>query len=310
MRRVKMLKATVAMLLVTFVGTAWADELTDAAKEEFAFFAKKAVDLVVPLGDQTLGKASPDPLINWTIDSSWHGSNFVWLADGVPKLVGCYLADSSEPDKRVLYVELHLLTTAAIEPLSVPSVSPFLWKPDTSQVTSLVLNDVQAVHAEAGLRLKQMRDLARRFSVVMYRENRSDSEELRLLPKPIYRFPNSQTAADDGALFAFVAGTGTDPELILQVRAVGSATGPLWSVTPLRSTSRELVVKTTADGAIVWSVPQYDWADYESRTKNPYCITVEYSGSRNTFERLILDAKTFRPEASQTDAPATKPLPK
>jgi hypothetical protein len=237
--------------------TAWSDDGQQVAADRFAFFSKKATLLTIPLDDETLCRASPEPLLNWTIDSVWHGSYFVWLDDDAPMLVGCYLADSSEAEKRVVYLELHALTARPIDPVRLPSVQPFLWQPKTTEVIGLKLDNVEKVHAEAGLRLKQMRDLARRFSATMYRENRSSSEELRLLPKPMYRFPKYKVAETDGALFAFVSPRGTDPELILQLRAVGSSDGPMWEVIPLRFTTRELVLKDAALEAIVWTVPQY-----------------------------------------------------
>ncbi len=265
------------------------DDGQQLAADRFAFFSKKATQLSVPVNDKTLCRANSEPLLNWTIDSAWHGSYFVWLADDAPLLVGCYLTDSSEAEKRVLYLELHALTAKPIDPVRLPSVQPFLWQPNTTEVISLKLDDVEKVHAEAGLRLKQMRDVARRFSATMYRENRSSSEELRLLPKPMYRFPKYKVAETDGALFAFVSPTGTDPELILQLRAVGSSDGPIWEVIPLRFTTRELVLKDTADNSIVWTVSQYSWEDTQSRVTNPYAITVEYSGDRQRFEQSVSD---------------------
>ena len=61
------------------------------------------------------------------------------------------------------------------------------------------------------LRLTQMRDLARRFSSQVQREN--SKWEMRMLTQPIYRYEiaDENSAVVDGAVFAFVWTAGTDP---------------------------------------------------------------------------------------------------
>jgi hypothetical protein len=56
-------------------------------------------------------------------------------------------------------------------------------------------------------RLSQMKELARRFSCRL--SNGGDGEELRLLPRPIYRYQVDRADLMDGALFAVVVGTRT-----------------------------------------------------------------------------------------------------
>jgi hypothetical protein len=303
MKTLTALSLAVAMFCYAAL-TARSDDGRQQAADRFAFFSKKALLLTIPLNDEILCRANPESLLNWTIDSEWHGSYFVWLAEDVPQLVGCYLTDSSQAEKRVLYLELHALTARPIDPVRLPSVQPFEWQPDTTGLIGLRQENVEKVHADAGLRLKQMRDLARRYSATMYRENRSSSEELRLLPKPMYRFPRYKVAETDGALFAFVSPRGTDPDLILQLRAVGSSDGPIWEVIPLRFTTRELVLKDSANNSIAWTVPQYNWDDAHSRATSPYAITVEYSGDRQRFEQSVIDLmEIMQDEAVLRDTP-------
>lgn len=64
-------------------------------------------------------------------------------------------------------------------------------------------------------RLLQMREIARRFSAELVR--RTDVEErtqMRLLPRPLFRYAESAESAVDGAVFGFT-GTGTNPDLLL-----------------------------------------------------------------------------------------------
>ncbi len=63
-------------------------------------------------------------------------------------------------------------------------------------------------------RLVQMREFARRFSAELRRQvDESDKNQMRLLPRPLYRYDGGADAVD-GAIFGF-SGTGTNPDLML-----------------------------------------------------------------------------------------------
>ena len=53
-----------------------------------------------------------------------------------------------------------------------------------------------------------------------WKADSTDREELRLLPKPLYRYEPKAGPVIDGAVFAFVMGT--DPESLLLIEAVKS----------------------------------------------------------------------------------------
>ena len=52
--------------------------------------------------------------------------------------------------------------------------------------------------------------------------------ELRLLPKPLYRYESTDPEVLDGAVFALVSSAGTDPEIILLIEARKTPEGPRW----------------------------------------------------------------------------------
>ena len=52
--------------------------------------------------------------------------------------------------------------------------------------------------------------------------------ELRLLPRPLYRYESTDPDVLDGALFALVSSAGTDPEIILLLEARVGQSGPQW----------------------------------------------------------------------------------
>jgi hypothetical protein len=75
-------------------------------------------------------------------------------------------------------------------------------------------------------RLRQMGELARQFHghEVDFRGGRW---ELRLVPKPVYRYELKKTeAVEDGALFVFCQGT--DPEIFLGIEARRTQAGYQW----------------------------------------------------------------------------------
>src|SRR5205814_2480882 len=80
-------------------------------------------------------------------------------------------------------------------------------------------------------RLIQMRKLAMTFEGYIGTPA-ARKQELRLLPQPIYRFP--EAAAYDGAVFAYAQAT--DPEILLLVRADSQAAKPAWEFAAARMT--------------------------------------------------------------------------
>lgn len=64
-------------------------------------------------------------------------------------------------------------------------------------------------------RLVQMREIARRFSFELTEPTeKGEVHQMRLLPRPLYRYDQGLQAAQDGAIFG-ITGTGTNPDLLL-----------------------------------------------------------------------------------------------
>jgi hypothetical protein len=132
-----------------------------------------------------------------------------------------------------------------------------IWSPETPGVT---FQDIPGAPAPAGtpaLRLTQMKALADRFKATMtgWKADRSDREELRLLPKPLYRYESIESAGKDpgwidGAVFAFVQGT--DPEALLLLEAINRDGRPRWQFAFARATSGSLEARL--DKTVVWAV--------------------------------------------------------
>jgi hypothetical protein len=132
-----------------------------------------------------------------------------------------------------------------------------IWSPARPGVE---FNDIPGAPAPAdtpAARLRQMKGLTDRFKITMtgWKPDKSDREELRLLPKPLYRDELSYGSGSDpgwidGGVFAFVQGT--DPEAILLLEAVRDGKGPRWQYAVARATASGLEARL--DRTIVWAV--------------------------------------------------------
>jgi hypothetical protein len=97
-----------------------------------------------------------------------------------------------------------------------------------------------------------MRRLAREFTgYEISAGSKGERGELRLLPAPLYRYPEAESAVVDGALFSFVSTVGTDPEVLLLIEAhkVGGKTR--WEYACGRFSNWDLYVQHK--GKEVWS---------------------------------------------------------
>ena len=115
-----------------------------------------------------------------------------------------------------------------------------VWAPEKPGVTFLTVPDADLPAENPAGRMRQMKTLAAQFSSTMlgWRADKSDREELRLLPQPLYRYESKRSDLVDGAVFAFVQGT--DPESLLLLEAIKTTDRTQWQFAFARRTSGEL----------------------------------------------------------------------
>jgi hypothetical protein len=135
-----------------------------------------------------------------------------------------------------------------------------LWAPSTPGVTFRDIPDSPTPAETATARLLQARALAERFKAALVSSagNRESREELRLLPKPIYRYDLNLTKSAypdliDGVMFAFVQGT--DPEVVLLVEAIRRGDRIGWQYAFARATGYS--VEARLGSQVVWSASAY-----------------------------------------------------
>lgn len=196
----------------------------------------------------------------------------LWVHDGRP-----VAAASVFPYDRYLCHELCSLSRSA--GLVARDGGATLWEPRSAGIEFRDVPDAPAPAEAPALRLAQMKSLAARFAATLtgWKDDESEREVLRLLPRPLYRY-DIQAGSDthpglrDGALFAFVQGT--DPEVLLLIENVVSEDRPRWQYAFARATSGGLEARL--GDALVWKV---------ARSTN----TTSRTDPHITFQRVLED---------------------
>ena len=232
----------------------------------------RAEDGVIPQNDQRLQKLYQDeakrwemwigpdqkrkaeivaePVFRWQNLSRANGQSgamFVWVDGGRPVVIGGVFSNP-EGSRRVVMHEFHALGPERLFPVFRDSESK--WLPGAG-VSLLPLPDSPKVEESFGKRTLQLRAISRDCTAHST-DNQKQRWELRLLPKPLYRYDKPQGDVIDGALLAFVSDAGTDPEviLILEARRDDSA-GTAWHYRTVRLSIADLYVDHK--GQRVWT---------------------------------------------------------
>jgi hypothetical protein len=190
------------------------------------------------------------PILNWTNPerNTKAGSVFLWTNDGLPAAAMCIYPSS----ETTLDHEFQSLSTTSFQASLNSRVA---WKPTEAGITYESLPDVRPPGKAGPIRLTQMRVLAREFAAGIVKPN-GTQVPLRLLPTPLYRYPESETPRTvvDGAVFAFVQGT--DPEVLLMIESALDEKGAAqWRFALARMSMVPLEVIRASQ--VVWKT---DWA--------------------------------------------------
>jgi hypothetical protein len=214
-----------------------------------------------------------EPILHWSqpVRGGADGAVFVWAQEGQPVAIGTFFIWPVNERLQGVTHELHSLSQLPL----VASWRDRRWTPPKDSIVWNPVPDAPKPAASAEQRLRQMRDLARQFSAESH--DKADRKwDLRLLPRPIYRFdidskskrPVDERSVLDGALFGFVEGT--DLEIVLSVRAAKSETSHRWEYALARMSDFRLAVRHGE--TTVWEV---DRASFDNPRVAYYCSTVE-----------------------------------
>jgi hypothetical protein len=123
------------------------------------------------------------------------------------------------------------------------------WTPETTQIEPAEIPGSTAPSANETIRLRQMKDLARRFTAHELWDPNNSRFELRLLVQPVHRYSDAKAGLHDGT--TYILAHGTNPELVLLIEALGETLeASRWHFSVARSGSAELHLEL--DGNEVW----------------------------------------------------------
>jgi hypothetical protein len=196
-----------------------------------------------------------EPVYVWTNPvraSRQDGAVFVWTCRGRPEAIGSIFS-APTPKLRSINHEFHSLSLARLVVTREGSHAKS-WNPAAPGLSMAPIESAPAIADSAPKRLAQLRAISREYTASSL-DAKGGRWELRLLPKPLYRYESTDPELVDGALFAFVTSAGTDPEVLLAIEARRPIGGgePTWQAGFARFSDLELTVHR--DKKVVFSAP-------------------------------------------------------
>jgi hypothetical protein len=245
--------ASALLLLALATAAVAAQEKTqEPASDEGPKILKHAADHMQEL-QMRLAEDSDDPvelydrpLLTYGDSARANKNGTLWAfgKSGRPLAV-LELYQGLEPNARWV----HAVTLTGRQRIKMKTPSGFTWSPDKTQIEPAPFKSVAGTEAKEPLRLRQMKDLARRFTAHEFWNPDNSRFELRLLVQPVLRYRDPAKKIHDGTVF--VLAHGTNPEVILLIEAIGQKLeDPAGTYSLARLGSAELHV--ALDGAEIW----------------------------------------------------------
>jgi hypothetical protein len=257
--------AVASLVVLVSIGQSTAEAPEAATRgDQQQYLKSRAAELSLSQTGKPLA-LQPEPVLSYSnaelAIGALDGAAFLWLEGNRPAAVVSHWINHP---RNLVYREC---TSLADQPLECTRSGVPVWTPKTVGFSPRPLPESPAPVDSKPLRLTQMRDLARRFSAAGYSSQSDEPTELRLLPRPLYRFADDGAGIVDGGLFAFVLSN--DPEFFLLLEAVAAPEGgSSWQYRLARMSSRKHIVRL--DGKEVWSVSNFYAHPRETRTTGPY----------------------------------------
>ena len=208
-----------------------------------------------------------ESLLRWTNPLGGrkaHGDVFLWTNRGRPEAV---LSLYQLTESGVVH-EHHEFCSLSLGGLSGLRRAQPSWSPVEAGVELKSFSEAPVPASSARLRLVTMRRLAERLRAD--KTTREDvKRELRLLPKPLYRYESDDPNVLDGALFSFVEANDPEVLLLLEARAIANEKSKFeWQYGLARMNSVRLRVFRGEE--TLWEAPELPWRDALDRPDMTY----------------------------------------
>ena len=143
---------------------------------------------------------------------------------------------------------VHALTLTSPELVQLAGPTEKRWTPKSSHFALKDVPNAPDVGDKPAVRLRQMKEINRRFEAHEFWDPNNSRFELRLLVQPVHRYLDESAKLTDGAVF--VLAHGTNPEVLIQIEAHADEQPPRWRYSLVRLGSAEMHV--SIDGKEVW----------------------------------------------------------
>lgn len=204
-----------------------------------------AVDAITEKG-RTPAELVETPLMRYSDMSRGRldGTLWVWGRTGRPAAI---MELFTHVDGRGSWVHvIHSLSTGLV---TAKIGGGLRWSPRQPGLELKPLPGPPAPASKKAARLRQIKELARRFSAHQFWDPNNQRSQLPLLPQPVHRYEDPEAGLLDGAVFVFVHGTDTEIVLLIELLRRG-ASPPAWHYVLVRLGHAELHV--SLDDREVW----------------------------------------------------------
>jgi hypothetical protein len=246
------------------------DSQTEVVKRQHEEYLKSmreraATMKVSARGVDTDGDLIAEPLMRWTnlpmrvADTTLWG----WTSEG--RLIGvCKIARLVKQFPQEKPAWIYIFTSLSPELVTAKLSDGKRFLAEKPGFERKPISNVAAAAESKVARLRQMKEITNRFEATISNDINKSSEELRILPRPIYRYEDPPSDLLDGAIFGFVRGTAPNALLIIELRKA-NAGAPEWTFACAGMTTQALSIRL--DDKEVWNKPLVlDTGDYGNWT--------------------------------------------
>lgn len=243
--------------------------------KQFAAYAKATAESYkLRAGDDETRKLTlhAEPVLRWSnplAGRQAHGEIFLWTDGGLPAAI---LSLNEFTDKAGRKREEHEWCSLAAG--AIVAEGPYRWAPAAGVLSPKPAEGAEPPADSAARRMRQMHRLAQDFAGEKTTRD-GVTRSLRLLSKPIYRYPSADGEVLDGAIFALVEHT--DPEALVLLESRRSGAACAWQYAFARMQSLELTASYR--GARVWEAPALKGVEVYGRADQPYAAFLPKSAS-------------------------------
>ena len=238
-------------LVLSLVSVGWSqtgteegkDKVTDTRHKRMLDLARGYAFSEVSGGKEV--KLRETPLFSWANPEvqAVGGELYLWTVEGRPyATIGIWTYDDVK--------DSHELQSLSSNVFKAENLYWAKWQPIAAGLEFKKLENAPAPDDSPVRRQTQMRNFVReRFSGEVFKKENVQTEKLRLIPQPLYRYDPVPADLLDGAVFSLAFGT--DPEILVLLEAKKTESGAQWHYAFAPSTSRRSV--GFLDGKEAWN---------------------------------------------------------